>query len=647
MRPTATAVTAAVTGPQTFAGRGTAVFVGNTGYGYGDFKTVALSERLMKLFAQNLDGNLDVGRALLEAKRDYYLSAGNYQGYDEKVLQQAVFYGLPMYHIDATPPAAPAAPAVVTDPVTGLHAAPLSVQPQFTQKTAIDGTTFASIDGDVQTANGYPIVPRTTVDVTQPVASGLIAHGALLTKLTAEESNVPSPAFARAGVGQQANEPAKEPASYAWPAQFATVNLLADEQKLVLLPEQLVSNDDGPGALRRRFTSLDALVYYAPANVTDIAAPRILATGATTSAAGTTFKVETTDAESGVARVVILYRSGNNYLPLDLTHVEGTNEWIGAVAGVSNPHFIAQSADAAGNIGTTSNKAVLHEANGKGAEFGIIFDGPVGDNDWYTATPDAILIGDIDPAHVGVTVNGGPSVPFSQFALPAADGIYDVVASTESTTYEVTAKVDHTAPTITTNPAITISTVFQVGQAVTLAVNCADPGAPNSSGVASCAPTSVTLDTSSPGTRSFTATATDNAGNVRTQTFTYVVAGPYQYTNVFPYTDRLNVVRAGWNLPLIFKAFAPSGAQITSTAFTTTVSAPQTCPSLTQIQLPQSSMVSNPNNLLFFDSALRNTVWIWKVPKPIPNASKPCFVLTAKATGDTGAGISWWVKLTP
>ena len=108
--------------------------------------------------------------------------------------------------------------------------------------------------------------------------------------------------------------------------------------------------------------------------------------------------------------------SGNNYLPLDLTHVEGTNEWIGAVAGVSNPHFIAQSVDAAGNIGTTSNKAVLHEANGQGAEFGIIFDGPVGDNDWYTATPDAILIGDIDPATVGVTVNGGPSVPFSQFA---------------------------------------------------------------------------------------------------------------------------------------------------------------------------------------------------------------------------------------
>ena len=193
--------------------------------------------------------------------------------------------------------------------------------------------------------------------------------------------------FARAGVGQAVAGTREGGRVVRVAAQFATVNLLADEQKLVLLPEQLVSNDDGPGALRRRFTSMDALVYYAPANVTDIVAPRILSTGATSSAAGTTFKVETTDTESGVARVVILYRKGNNYLPLDLKHTEGTNEWVGAVAGVSNPHFIAQSVDAAGNIGTTSNKAVLHEANGQGAEFGITFDGPVGDNDWFTAHP--------------------------------------------------------------------------------------------------------------------------------------------------------------------------------------------------------------------------------------------------------------------
>jgi hypothetical protein len=237
----------------------------------------------MKLFSQNLDGSFDVGRALLEAKRDYYLSAGNYQGYDEKVLQEAVFYGLPMYDVDATPSNGDGTLPLLTDPVTGLQASALSVQPEYTQETASDGTTFATIDGDVQTANGYPIVARTTRDVTQPFETGLIAHGALITGLVTEETAVEAPAFARAGVGQQVHEPSKTPASFAWPSQFATVNLLADEQKLVLTPEQLVSDGDDGSALRRRFTTVDALVYYAPATADDITAPRILATNAAVS----------------------------------------------------------------------------------------------------------------------------------------------------------------------------------------------------------------------------------------------------------------------------------------------------------------------------------------------------------------------------
>ena len=242
----------------------------------------------------------------------------------------------------------------------------------------------------------------------------------------------------------------------------------------MLLPEQLVSNDDGPGALRRRFTSVDALVYYAPANVDDIVAPRILGTGASSTVSGTTFSVETTDDETGVARVVVLYRSGNKYLPLDLAQVEGTNTWIGAVAGVTDPHFIAQAMDFGGNVGTSSNKAVLYEADGQGSDFGVALDGPVGDNSWFTGTPQASLIGDADPNDVAVSVNGGPSVPFSQFGgLPAADGVYDLTATSSNQTVTLTVPVDSTPPTITTTPTLTVSSVFQVGQAVTVAVTCA------------------------------------------------------------------------------------------------------------------------------------------------------------------------------
>ena len=34
-----------------------------------------------------------------------------------------------------------------------------------------------------------------------------------------------------------------------------------------------------------------------------------------------------------------------------------------------------------------------------------------------------------------------------------------------------------------------------------------------------------------------------------------------------------------------------------------------------------------------------------KSPKPIPTPSKPCYQLTVRATGDSGPGLTWWVKL--
>ena len=45
---------------KTFADEG-ALWVGNTGYGYGDTDTVAYSARLMADFANNLDGSMSVG----------------------------------------------------------------------------------------------------------------------------------------------------------------------------------------------------------------------------------------------------------------------------------------------------------------------------------------------------------------------------------------------------------------------------------------------------------------------------------------------------------------------------------------------------------------------------------------------------------
>ncbi|MEM9654639.1 MAG: hypothetical protein AAGA65_21290 [Actinomycetota bacterium] len=108
---------------QTF-GRQQAVFVANTGYGYGETEGVELSERLMQLFAERLDGSVSVGEALLYAKQTYVgTRQAEYGPFDEKVLQQATFYGLPIYRVGVTnvPDPAPIPPIPNLAPLSGTE----------------------------------------------------------------------------------------------------------------------------------------------------------------------------------------------------------------------------------------------------------------------------------------------------------------------------------------------------------------------------------------------------------------------------------------------------------------------------------------------------------------------------------------------
>ena len=172
-----------------------ALLAANTGYGLGDTNTVAYSERLMALFAKRLDGSLTIGQALAAAKADYYSSLAVIGVYDAKILQEAVFYGLPFYAVGQSPVAAPAARAAAqpaalpigTDPVTGLAAAHVTLDPSFHSNTARDGSVFFTVGDETPQVTHYrPLQPKTIVDVTQPASVGL-AHGALVTALTSSD----------------------------------------------------------------------------------------------------------------------------------------------------------------------------------------------------------------------------------------------------------------------------------------------------------------------------------------------------------------------------------------------------------------------------------------------------------------------------
>src|SRR5439155_1310257 len=153
-----------------------AILVANSGYGYGDDVTVAYSEKLMSQFAKNMDGTRSVGEAFRDAKQSYYLSNfGTYGPYDMKALQEAIFYGLPMFTTgvagapqapQTTPPSTTLAPDSTGLPAMAFDSGTINAQPTQTP----DGTYY-SVGGNTLTKDRRPIVPQVEYDVsnTDPV----------------------------------------------------------------------------------------------------------------------------------------------------------------------------------------------------------------------------------------------------------------------------------------------------------------------------------------------------------------------------------------------------------------------------------------------------------------------------------------------
>ena len=80
---------------EAYAAQRAAVYVANTGFGYGDTVANALSERLMSIFGAQIGRNGTLGADWLRAMHKYYNTMGFYGVYDEKALSEATMYGLP------------------------------------------------------------------------------------------------------------------------------------------------------------------------------------------------------------------------------------------------------------------------------------------------------------------------------------------------------------------------------------------------------------------------------------------------------------------------------------------------------------------------------------------------------------------------
>ena len=203
------------------------IYVGNTGYGYGDTETVAYSERLMDLFAEELvnpilfDRPTTAGQALQFAKNSFFAELGNVSVYDEKALMEATFYGLPFYRVSLEPEAPKPTPTTTTqiDPITGDRVATFSITPvneEIPRRVDGDGTKYVNRNeaGDplelktpFNPAQPLELLDVSVVDPDDPTSLDLLARGAIVTGLNSTYVSPVDPIIVRPVADDSATQP--------------------------------------------------------------------------------------------------------------------------------------------------------------------------------------------------------------------------------------------------------------------------------------------------------------------------------------------------------------------------------------------------------------------------------------------------------
>jgi CSLREA domain-containing protein len=369
-----------------------AVWIGNTGFGYGDDAAIALNEEIMLSFTRLLRSSATaaVGEALRQAKQDYALSSiGSYGPYNEKALYVTTLYGLPMYRLDVPNPSA----AQEADRMQGIVAGPatrlspslfvqtFTVAPTLREATRPNGGFFTA-NGAAQTLLYNPIQPRVDLDVTSPagIPIPLVAHGALFLEGSYDTLTGFDPVITMPVTDTERYEPqfiyeGWQPATLSLLNRFQTAS--GARERLVLTLGQFqhteVKSDAATGRVwvvgnERIYDRVIYQVFYSES--ADYVPPTIAYVsaipGQPPGVAHIEAKVFDADATgAGVERVVISFTNGHSdgqgeWRSVELERTPASAFWSGDVAGLGDRAlFMAQAVDAAGNVSQTRAKGLF------------------------------------------------------------------------------------------------------------------------------------------------------------------------------------------------------------------------------------------------------------------------------------------------
>ena len=330
-------------------------YVANTGYGIADTAATGLSEQLMSDYAGHVGSGLRLtaGEALTLAKQDYWSDLGRYLGYDDKVLMQATYYGLPMWTIEDHRPSTAPTPGPTDAFGADLRA---TFTPSFVERQAADGSSYWTA-GEVHVAPGHPILPRVTS--TFAVPDGQHVHGAEIVGLESRsEPGRPTVADARVG----AELPADRYDAIAFPTSFAHVT---GEGRFTLTPARVEAESPGEATigLTELFTRTEVRLHTSTDDG-DYTAPEVRSEVAV-AGDSVTFSMRKRDpaGEGSIVRATVLHQAegATGWQLLELADGDGDGVFTGSVPS-GRLRAIFQAVDEHGNVRVDTDRGRLNPA---------------------------------------------------------------------------------------------------------------------------------------------------------------------------------------------------------------------------------------------------------------------------------------------
>jgi hypothetical protein len=341
------------------------VYIASTGYGLAGVNSIAGTEKLLAIFAEELTAGTTVGKALLRAKHRFLSGLSTITEYDEKSSVQTTLYGLPMYNLAF--PNTSLSTSLQTGSTAGnvsltvVDGAQAQTSDYLLEEVSTSAGSYFVVDNEHQATPARPVQPK----IIAPLNSGMTAHGVLITAGSYQDIDQYDPVIARPVTEWERNAGESKVCLNAfWPSQLATVRSPKPgaDQSAIVIPAQFRCTSDSNNAvtgIERVFDDLTVAVLRSSSE--DYDAPVIKEVDIRIPGDGTAdISVDAFDDAGTISQIVLLVLDNGSITTIDSGPLNSVNapyslhidNFMNAV------NLMLQVVDDAGNVAIWVGKGV-------------------------------------------------------------------------------------------------------------------------------------------------------------------------------------------------------------------------------------------------------------------------------------------------